>query len=158
MDGADEIQVIVFRVGSQELAFEVLQVARILRYELPASALSGPAFLDGIVSYEGVALPVVDLRKRLGIEPGGQREETRLIVIEPGGCRLGLVVDQVREVLRVDSTTIGPAPAAIPALAGIPIAGVLTRSDRTILIVNASRVLSPSEWVAVGGVAYGAHA
>lgn len=158
MDGADEIQVIIFRVGSQELAFEVLQVARILRYEPPAPAPSGPAFLDGIVSYEGTALPVIDLRKRLGIEPGGRREETRLIVIEPGGCRVGLVVDQVREVLRVDSTTIGPAPAASSGLAGLPVAGVLNRSDRTILIVNASRVLSSSEWVAVGAVACGAHA
>ena len=64
MNGVDDIQVVTFRVGSQEFALDILQVERILRYVAPAPLPQSPDFLEGVVQYEGGAVPVVDLRKR----------------------------------------------------------------------------------------------
>ena len=70
----DDIQLVSFRVGSQEFAFDILQVERILRHVAPAPLPKAPDFLEGVVPYEGGAVPVVDLRKRFELgcaHPGG---------------------------------------------------------------------------------------
>src|SRR5690606_26480335 len=64
MNTGDDVQLVSFTAGSQEFAFDILQVERILRYEKPAELPRAPDFLDGVVRYEGGAIPVVDLRKR----------------------------------------------------------------------------------------------
>jgi purine-binding chemotaxis protein CheW len=145
---ADVIQVVVFRVGSQEFALDILQVERILRYEKPAALPQAPEFLEGVVRYEGTAVPVVDLRKRLEVD-AAVRDETRLMIVLIDEQRVGVLVDEVREVLRVDSTTITAPPPMVRGLAATYISGIIARADRTIVVLNASRLLTSTERVAL---------
>jgi purine-binding chemotaxis protein CheW len=144
----DEIQVVAFRVGPQEFALDILQVERILRYERPAPLPKAPAFLEGIVRYEGAAVPVVDLRKRLEL-PDPQREETRLMILALEEQRIAVVVDEVREVMRVDSTTITPPPPVVRGLAAPYIAGIIARGDRIIVLLHALKLLTSTERLAL---------
>ncbi|HZE76798.1 MAG TPA: chemotaxis protein CheW [Gemmatimonadales bacterium] len=144
----DEIQVVAFRVGPHEFALDILQVERILRYQRPSPLPKAPAFLEGVVRYEGVAVPVVDLRKRLEL-PDPQREETRLMVLALEDQRIAVVVDEVREVMRVDSTTITPPPPVVRGLAAPYIAGIIARGDRTIVLLHALKLLTSTERLAL---------
>jgi len=144
----DEIQVVAFRVGPQEFALDILQVERILRYQRPAPLPKAPAFLEGVVRYEGTAVPVMDLRKRLEL-PDPQREETRLMVLALENQRIAVVVDEVREVMRVDSTTITPPPPVVRGLAAPYIAGIIARGDRTIVLLHALKLLTSTERLAL---------
>jgi purine-binding chemotaxis protein CheW len=144
----DEIQVVAFRVGPQEFALDILQVERILRYQRPAPLPEAPAFLEGVVRYEGAAVPVVDLRKRLEL-PDPQREETRLMVLALEEQRIAVVVDEVCEVMRVDSATITPPPPVVRGLAAPYIAGIIARGDRTIVLLHALRLLTSTERLAL---------
>jgi purine-binding chemotaxis protein CheW len=147
----DEIQVVAFRVGSQEFALDILQVERILRYERPAPLPQAPAFLEGVVRYEGGAVPVVDLRKRLEV-PDPVREETRLVVLLLEDQRIAVVVDEVLEVMRVDSATITAPPPVVRGLAAPYIAGIITRGERTIVLLHVLRLITASERLALTGV------
>ena len=147
----EDVQIVSFRVGAQEFAFDILQIQRILRYERPAPLPQAPAFLEGVVQYAGGAVPVVDLRKRFELE-SPIREETRMMIVDLGDQRVGVVVDEVREVLRVDSTAItAPAPI-VSGLAAAYIAGIVTRPARTIIILNARKLLSSTERLALGAI------
>jgi purine-binding chemotaxis protein CheW len=151
MSTDDDIQVVTFRVGPQEFAFDILQIQRILRYEAPSPLPRAPDFLEGVVPYAGGAVPVVDLRKRFEVE-ASIREETRLMVLDLGDQRVGVLVDEVREVLRVDSTTItAPAPI-VSGLAAAYISGIVTRPGRTIIILNARKLLSSTERLALSTI------
>jgi len=147
----DDIQLVSFRVGSQEFAFDILQVERILRHIAPAPLPRAPEFLEGVVPYEGGAVPVVDLRKRFELD-APIREETRLMVVDLGEQRVGVLVDEVREVLRVDSTTITAPGPVVKGLAAAYIAGIVTRPERTIIILNARKLLSSTERMALSGL------
>jgi purine-binding chemotaxis protein CheW len=147
----DDIQLVSFRVGAQEFAFDILQVERILRHVVPAPLPKAPAFLEGVVPYEGGAVPVVDLRKRFDLD-APIREETRLMVVNLGDQRVGVLVDEVREVLRVDSTTISAPGPMVSGLAADYIAGIVTRPERTIIILNARKLLSSTERLALSGI------
>jgi len=149
--GDDDIQLVSFRVGPQEFAFDILQVERILRHVAPAPLPKSPDFLEGVVPYEGGAVPVVDLRKRFELAaPVG--EETRLMVVDVGDQRVGVLVDEVREVMRVDSTTISAPGPMVSGLAAAYIAGIVTRPGRTIIILNARKLLSATERMALTGI------
>ena len=148
MNSADDIQVVTFLVGSQEFAFDILQIERILRYEPPSPLPRAPAFLEGVVPYAGGAVPVVDLRKRFELE-APIRDETRLMIVDLGEHRVGVLVDEVREVLRVDSRTISAPGPVVKGLAAAYISGLVTRPGRTIIILNARKLLSSTERLAL---------
>ena len=151
MNGVDDIQVVTFRVGSQEFALDILQIERILRYVAPAPLPKAPDFLEGVVPYEGGAVPVVYLRKRFELA-APITEETRLMVLDLEDQRIGVLVDEVREVMRVDSTTITAPGPMVSGLAAAYIAGIITRPARTIIILNARRLLSSTERLALAGI------
>jgi purine-binding chemotaxis protein CheW len=151
MNTGDDIQVVTFRVGGQEFALDILQIERILRYQQPAPLPKAPDFLEGVIPYGGGAVPVVDLRKRFDLE-APIREETRLMILALDAQRIGVLVDEVREVMRVDSTTITAPGPVVSGLAAAYIAGIVTRPGRTIIILNARKLLSSTERLALSAI------
>jgi purine-binding chemotaxis protein CheW len=148
MNTGDDVQVVTFRVGRQEFAFDILQVERILRYAPPSPLPKAPQFLEGVMPYGETAVPVIDLRKRFDLD-APIREETRVMVLELENQRVAVLVDEVREVLRVDSTTIAPPGPVVSGLAAVYIAGIISRPERTIILLNARKLLSSSERLAL---------
>jgi purine-binding chemotaxis protein CheW len=148
MNTGDDVQVVTFRVGRQEFAFEILQVERILRYSPPSPLPKAPQFLEGVMPYGETAIPVIDLRKRFELD-APIREETRVMVLELEKQRVAVLVDEVREVLRVDSTAIAPPGPVVSGLAAVYIAGIIARPERTIILLNARKLLSSSERMAL---------
>jgi len=144
----DDVQVVSFRVGPHEFGLDILQVERILRYTEPSPLPKTPEFLEGVMPYGNSAVPVIDLRKRFELE-APLREETRIMVLELESQRVGVVVDEVREVLRIDSTAIAAPGPVVRGLAAEYIAGIITRPGRTIVVLNARKLLSSTERLAL---------
>lgn len=144
----DELQFVVFRLGSQEFGVSIFQVERILRYEQPASLPQAPDFLEGVVPYGAGVVPLVDLRKRINL-PAEYVEETRVMVLAFEDNQVAVVVDQVVEVLRVDARTITQPPAMVRGLAAEYISGIISRPPRTIVVLNAARLLNSTERLAL---------
>jgi purine-binding chemotaxis protein CheW len=151
MTTGDDVQVVTFRVGRQEFAFDILQVERILRYTPPAPLPKAPQFLEGVMPYGESAVPVIDLRKRFELDAPIQ-EETRLMVLELDTQRVAVLVDEVREVLRIDSTAISAPGPVVSGLAAVYIAGIIARPGRTIIILNARKLLSSTERLALSEI------
>jgi purine-binding chemotaxis protein CheW len=145
---ADDVQLVTFRVGFQEFAFDILQVERILRNQAPAPLPKAPSFLEGVITHGEAAVPVIDLRKRFELD-APVRDETRLMVLGLEDQRVAVVVDEVREVLRVDSTTIAAPGPMISGLAAAYIAGIVTRPGRTIIVLNSRKLLTSTERLAL---------
>jgi purine-binding chemotaxis protein CheW len=148
MTGGDDVQLVAFRVAGQEFAFNIFQVERILRYEPPAPLPRAPEFLEGVLRHEGAAVPVIDLRKRLGV-PAPLREDTRTMILEWDGSRIGLVVDGVTEVLQVPAAEVAAPPPIVRGLAAEYISGLVVRGERTVIVLNVGKLLTSSEHLAL---------
>jgi purine-binding chemotaxis protein CheW len=146
--GGDDVQLVTFKVGGQDFAFTIFQVERILRYEAPAPLPKAPDFLEGVLRYQGTAVPLIDLRKRFGAA-APLREETRTIILEWDGGKIGVVVDAVLEVLQVAATQVTPPPNIVKGLAAAYITGLLVKDGRTIIVLNTARLLSSQEKIAL---------
>src|SRR3989454_810883 len=144
MTTGDDVQLVTFKVAGQDLAFNIFQVERILRYEAPVPLPKAPDFLEGVLRYQGAAVPLVDLRKRLSV-PAPLREETRTVILEWEGGKLGVIVDAVTEVLHVAAPEITSPPTIVKGLAAEYITGLVVKDGRTIIVLNTARLLTSKE-------------
>lgn len=148
MSSGDDIQLVTFRIAGQDFAFNIFQVERILRYESPAPLPKAPDFLEGVLRYQGAAVPLIDLRKRLGA-PAPLRDDTRTIILEWDGAKLGIIVDAVTEVLHVAATEVTPPPGIVKGLAAEYITGLVVKDKRTIVVFNTDKLLNSKEKIAL---------
>jgi purine-binding chemotaxis protein CheW len=106
-----------------------------------------PDALAGMLAVRGGALPVLDLRRRLGLDepdvsaPGNERRRRRLVVVEAAGVRAGLLIDGAPRLVRPEAGAIRPAPAmrdaALTRVADLP-DGPLTLIDPVALLSRAA--------------------
>jgi purine-binding chemotaxis protein CheW len=96
-------------------AVEVSVVREILAPSPLVSVPDAARIVLGVIEHRGHVVPVVDLRRRFGLPPLGASRRAKWIVVETGSGWLGLAVDEVTEVFRVDSSHERAAPRVGPS-------------------------------------------
>ena len=145
---SDEVQLVVFRLGDAEFAFNIFQVERVLRYQPPEPLPDAPPFLEGLLPYGEGVVPVIDLRKRVGA-PAPVSPETRIVIVELEQGRVGAIVSGVREVLRVAAERVNAPPALVRSLAAAYISGVVRLEQRTVVVLAGPKLLTSTERIAL---------
>jgi purine-binding chemotaxis protein CheW len=142
--GADPlVQLCTFRIGGEDYAVDIMRVREII-HPLPITPVPrAPAFVEGVVRLRGEVIPVVDVRKRLGVEACPPTRRTRFLVVNVAGRRLGLVVDEVCEVLRLPRSELRAAPALGPPGAPRFFLGACG-APRLRLLLNVKALLDPA--------------
>lgn len=108
---AEDMQLVVFRLGAEEFGVPIMCVQEIVRVpEQLTRVPRTPAFVEGVINLRGAVLPVIDLRGRLGLEGVARNDGQRIMVFAQGSQRTGFIVDAVAEVLRVSHGSLAPAP------------------------------------------------
>jgi purine-binding chemotaxis protein CheW len=107
----DEEQLVVFRLGQEEFGVPIDSVQEIVRVpEALTRVPQAPAFVEGVINLRGAVLPVIDLRRRLGLEAIERSDRQRIMVFLIDRVCTGFIVDSVAEVLKVERSAIEPAP------------------------------------------------
>jgi purine-binding chemotaxis protein CheW len=112
-DGAadDDEQVVVFRLGAEEFGVPIESVQEIVRVpDVLTHVPKATAAVEGVINLRGSVLPVIDLRRRLGLAATERNDGQRIVVFLIRGVRTGFIVDAVAEVLKVPGRFIEPAP------------------------------------------------
>ncbi len=151
-------QYVVFTLRSTRFAVPILQVLRIIR-QLPMTQVPrAPDFLEGVINDQGQVVPVVDLRKRLGLhEPGPpaapstSEDGGRILILElpptsaAGEQRVGLLVDAVIGIVRIADSDIQPPPPMVAQVNGVYLTGVAQQDEALVMVLNPERVLTVDE-------------
>jgi purine-binding chemotaxis protein CheW len=135
-------QYLCFTVAELTLALLLDQVGEVVAVP-PITRIPKPArHIEGLAAVRGRPVPVVDLRKRLGLINPAHAAEARMIIATPAGCGqpLGFIVDGVGEILSVgeaERTTSPPAPWVDERL----LAGVLEVEGRPVLLADLGKMV-----------------
>ena len=140
-----EVQVACFRLGEDLYAADIMRIKEIIRLQKLANLPKSPAFVEGVLNLRGTVIPVIDLRKRFDIPAAPQGRDTRLLIVSMGRQILGLVVDEVTEVLSVPVKDIKPAPQVAKGVGAEYLVGVCLVKDSLIMLLNLDRILSDRE-------------
>lgn len=107
----DDEQVVVFRLDKEEFGVPIASVQEIVRVpEQLTHVPKAPSFVEGVINLRGAVLPVIDLRRRLGLPAVERSDRQRVMVFLIEGLRTGFIVDVVAEVLKIHKSLIEPAP------------------------------------------------
>lgn len=116
----DDEQVVVFRLDKEEFGVPIASVQEIVRVpEQLTHVPKAPPFVEGVINLRGAVLPVIDLRRRLGLPAVERSDRHRVMVFLINGLRTGFIVDMVTEVLKIHKNLIEPAPRLSNQQAGL---------------------------------------
>lgn len=144
------VQLCAFAAGDEEYLIDLRRVREIV-HPVPVTAVPrAPDFIEGVAHMRSAVLPVVDVRKRLGVAPRPDGRQARFLVVQIGSQRVALVVDAVLEVVRLPRSQIRPA-AGLTGSAGphlfLGVCGAVGSRrgpGRLRLLLNAKALLEPS--------------
>ncbi|QGG49114.1 chemotaxis protein CheW [Heliorestis convoluta] len=140
-----EIQLVVFKLGSEEYGVPITQVQEINRLMTPTKIPQAPPFVEGIINLRGKIIPVIDLKKRFGLTLADHTANTRIIVINIGENTVGVIVDAVTEVLRLSTAALEPPPPMISSISVDYLKGVGKVGERLLILLDLDKILSDKE-------------
>jgi purine-binding chemotaxis protein CheW len=124
-------QLVVFSLGNEEYALPIGSVHEIIRFTEPRTVASDAAWIRGVIGLRGKIIPIFDLAARMQLELTGS-EAGKIVIVESGTGQVGIMVDEVEEVMTVSSDQLEDVPTAnseaIEAIAKI--------EDRLIILLN----------------------
>jgi purine-binding chemotaxis protein CheW len=130
-----EIEMLSFRLGSEEYAVMVESVREVLKRRDLTMVPNTPDYIPGVISLRGAMLPVIDLCIRLGITLGARDEKSRIIVVSPDDEDVGLIVDRVTGVHRINEDEIKPPPENIEH-GGEFLRGIVRKDDKLYIVLD----------------------
>jgi purine-binding chemotaxis protein CheW len=104
-------QLVVFSLGAEEYALPIEAVHEIIRFTEPRSVASDVPWVRGVIGLRGKIIPIFDLAARVGLA-GTETEPGKIVIVDTGSDQVGVMVDEVEEVLTVSSEQLETVPTA----------------------------------------------
>ncbi|EQB88529.1 purine-binding chemotaxis protein CheW [Clostridium punense] len=144
---AKELKLLVFNIGEQFFAGDIMEIERILPYETPTKLPDSPEFLEGVINYEGNILPIISLVRRFNVQATSNSDKKRhsIIVTRYNDKAVGIIVDAVNEVKSIVEEMIEDAPEISSSISKRYIKGLVKAEDKIIILLQLSNVLSDEE-------------
>lgn len=102
---------LTFDLGGESFGIEISYVKEIVGMQPITSLPEVAAHVKGIINLRGMVIPVIDMSIRFGKELSAYSDRTCIVVVELEDLSVGLIVDQVSEVLSIDDGNIVPPPS-----------------------------------------------
>ncbi len=148
----EQMKIVVFRIGEEEFGVDVMKVFEVLQRPAVRTVPKAPDFVEGIAEVRTAVVPVIDMRKRFNVPHGDASAPERLLVVEVGEHRIGLVVDAVPGVVKLESDSISPPPEYFKGLAARYMEGIARKLERLIILLNLEEILSSTEKIELDAV------
>ena len=148
-----EIQVVGFYIGSDEYAININNVREIVAMTEIRKVPKAPRFVEGVINLRGHIVPIIDLRKRFEIPPAVDMPQSKILIVEFHKHLLGMIVDSVSEVFRLNQDQIEKTPPLFTAsIDSQYIQGVGKIEERLIILLDVERLLSFEEQTLLAGM------
>jgi purine-binding chemotaxis protein CheW len=145
----DTNQYLTFSLDGEVFALAIAQVREVLELSSITRIPRTPPFMRGVINLRGHAVPVVDMRRKFGMNRADDTVNTCIIIVETAyageAAILGALVDSVREVVELPPAAIEPAPRMGTAIRADYIMGIGKRDDRFVIVLDIGRVFSEQE-------------
>lgn len=140
VDNERAISVVSFVLGKEEFAVGLKYLKEVLRPSKVTPIPSNTSFIEGVINLRGEVIPIIDMRKRFGLESKEFDEESRILIIElyEDAGYLGFIVDLVHEVIKIKESSIKSPLEEDKHLNFVK--GVAKLGDRFITLLNLAEI------------------
>ena len=148
-------QYLAFTLGGETFAMDIRSIREVIQFGGITEVPLMPPFIRGVINLRGSVVPVIDLFVRFGRPASQVAHRTCIVILElaqgEATAELGILVDNVSEVLSIAASEIEPAPAFGSDLRAEFLAGVAKVGERFVILLDVNHVLSIDELAALVG-------
>ena len=141
----NSIQVVCFRIATDEYGIEIHNVQEILRMPKITALPKAAEYIMGVIDLRGKVLPVVDINKRFGILESNLSQYKRAVVINIKGKVIGLAIESVSNVVKVSKDDVELPPPVVKGIAGNYIFGIAKIDEKFVVILDVDKIFSCEE-------------
>ena len=136
---------LTFSIGREVFGIEIEYVTEIIGIQPITEVPEVPAYVKGIINLRGKIIPVIDVRLKFGKEPELYNDRTCIIVIDIDKVSIGLIVDNVSEVLSITDDNIVPPPDYKTGFQNRYIKGIGKVGSNVKLLLDCDKLLRDDE-------------
>jgi len=148
---------LTFELAGEPFGLEILKVQELIGMMNVTRVPRTPDFVRGVINLRGKVIPVIDLRRKFGLEAVEDTDRTCIIVVQvPRGesmVTMGIIVDEVSEVLDVTADQIEPPPSFGASVSTEFILGIGKVGEKVVMLLDVGRILTGGEAALVEKVA-----
>jgi purine-binding chemotaxis protein CheW len=134
-------QIVLCDLAGETYGVDIARVEEIIRLPPITAVPRASHAVEGVINLRGTIIPVVDLRRALGLRESAATKSTRVIVADVGEHTIGMIVDAVSEVLRVPAAAIEPPSAIVTDLSTTYLRGIAKLAGRLVLLLDLEAAL-----------------
>ena len=132
-EAMDHRQYLTFILSGEEYAISILQVKEIIGYDTVTAVPKTPKWIRGVINLRGKIVPIGDLAGRLGIHSDVNNEDSKIVIVEAGTQCVGMIVDAVDEVLRIEEEQLDTSTVTSRDI----VRGIAKLDQRLVVILDA---------------------
>ncbi len=140
-----EHQLVVFELENEKYGVDIASVEGIIKMQEITRLPHAPEFIEGITNLRGTIVPVVDLRTRFGLSRKEPTRDTRIVIANMDGSKVGIIVDAVTQVIRVPEDKIEPPPQMSVTINSAFIKNIAKLESELVILLDLGKVLSSEE-------------
>ena len=137
------MNIVVFKIMDREYGVDIPQVKEVIRSRRITPVPDTAEFVEGVIILRGKVIPVINLRKKLGMESKILDKKSRIVIAQVGSHILGMTVDSISDVLRIDREKITVPDEALHEARYL--IGLININKRLILLVDMVKLLTGEE-------------
>jgi len=141
----NSLQIVCFKIGNEEYGIDILQVQEIYKLPTITKLPKSIDYIEGVIDFRGKVMPIVDLSVKFRIKSNEEGDSQRAIVVDVGGKQVGLAIDSVSHVVKVDSSEIEPPPPVVKGISGKYIVGIAKLAEGFVVILDINKIFSTEE-------------
>ena len=140
-------QYVVFIIDEQSFGVDITQAKEIINQTELTSIPNAPDFVEGVTNLRGEIVPIINLDKRLGINNSDQNKESKIIIVEFENTLVGMKVEDVEGIIRLNNEDIGKAPKITQGVNQEYISGVgkLDDDNKLLILLDLNKILTRDE-------------
>lgn len=98
------VQYIVVKIGNEQYGINIQYIDNIVRNQRITRVPKSQIYYKGVINLRGEIIPVMSIRLKLGLEADEFTDKTRIIIVKVDGATIGVIVDQVKEVVTLENS------------------------------------------------------
>lgn len=138
-------QLVNFRIDLKDYALDINKIVEIISFREVTPIPKLPTFIEGIVELRGIVIPVIDLKKRLGLAIASKSTPNHILIVKIHGTRIGIIVDEVKEVIGVGERLIQAPPELFKDKESEYLLGICKFREKLILILDVEALFTHDE-------------
>lgn len=133
-------QMVIFSLDKGEYGIDISCAQEIIRIPEKITKIPNvPSYVEGMFNLRGKVIYAVDLKKRFRLEHVERGIDSRLLILKLEDLMVGIIVDDVSDVLRVSEESIENLCTEIGSIGDNSVRGICKTGDRLILILDETR-------------------